>query len=38
MAGCDENREIIFRQWFQIASGLLVFALGVHLTSIENSK
>ena len=36
MAGCDESREIIFRQWLQIASGLLVFALGVHLTIYAN--
>ena len=36
MAGCAESREIIFRQWLQIASGLLVFALGVHLTIYAN--
>ena len=36
LAGCAESREIIFRQWLQIASGLLVFALGVHLTIYAN--
>ena len=36
LAGCVESREIIFRQWPQIASGLLVFALGVHLTIYAN--
>ena len=36
LAGCAESREIIFRQWLQIASGLLVFAMGVHLTIYAN--
>ena len=36
LAGCAESREIIFRQWLQIASGLLVFALGMHLTIYAN--
>ena len=36
LACCAESRENIFRQWIQIASGLLVFALGVHLTIYAN--
>ena len=36
LVGCAESREIIFRQWLQIALGLLVFALGVHLTIYAN--
>ena len=31
-----ETRDAICRQWIQIAAGLLVFALGVHLTIYAN--
>ena len=30
------SRKVIFRQWLQIAAGLLVFAFGVHLTIYAN--
>lgn len=35
---CDGHtvRQAIFRQWIQIAGGLLVFAFGVHLTIYAN--
>ena len=36
LACCVESRVNIFRQWIQIASGLLVFSLGVHLTIYAN--
>lgn len=36
MASCAESRVIIFKQWLQVASGLLVFALRVHLTIYAN--
>lgn len=36
LASCAESRVIIFKQWLQVASGLLVFALRVHLTIYAN--
>ena len=36
LACCAESKGNIFRQWIQIASGLLVFSLGVHLTIYAN--
>jgi len=36
LACCVESKGNIFRQWIQIGSGLLVFALGVHLTIYAN--
>ena len=32
----DMNRRLVFLQWLQIVLGLLVFALGVHLTIYAN--